>query len=285
MHVGTAEVGIHIVRHGSELARTGILDQVPNESFGRGSRYILIDAQRLLIFLDVRNVLDHIFSDDTLDSVKKDAVTAADYSFFDWPEGKTETRSEIFLVDRKDRPWELNSRASPTRSLLQTCEREELCRSFGVTAGTAFGINHRRDSVTRVFRRDIEHITQADVQRQFRTHFPVVLNERRVLGRAQIVSEVVDTPAFLPRQSEQEIGEAVARRRKAGQTGPVRAIERELAAYGLRADRIQPDPSNFASDFEVMAAGLEGKMIDELERVVLETQGAPTFVITGAREA
>src|SRR5262249_47008850 len=229
LHIGISEVGIHIIRAGIELARTRILDQVPDESFGRRSRYILIDAQRLLVFLDVRNVLDHIFSDDALDSVKKDAVAAADYSFFNWPEGKTETRSEIFLVDRKDRPRELNSRASPTRSLLQTCEREELCRSFGVTAGTTFGINHRRDSVTRVFGRDVQHVTQPDVERQFRTHLPVVLNERRVLGCAQIVSKVADTPAFLPRQPEQEIGEAVARRRKAGQTGPVRDSERELA--------------------------------------------------------
>src|SRR5262249_45440721 len=182
-----------------------------------------------LVFLDVRNVLDHVFSDDTLHSVEKDAVAAADYSFFDRPEGKTETRSEIFLVDREDRPWKFNPRASPTRSLLQAFRSEELCRSFSLTAWTAFGINHRRDSVTRVFGRDVQHVTQADVKRQFRTHLPVVLDERRVLGRAQIVSKVADTPAFLPRQSKQEIGEAVARRRKAGQTGPVRDSERELA--------------------------------------------------------
>src|SRR5262249_48132917 len=95
---------------------------------------------------------------------------------------------------------------------------------------------------------------------------------------------VADAPPLLPRQPEQKIGERVAGRGKTGQAGPIRAVEGELAAYGLGSDGIQPDPSNFASDLEVVPAGLERKVIDELERIVLEAEWTSTFSVAGTGE-
>src|SRR2546429_234999 len=70
-----------------------------------------------------------------------------------------------------------------------------------------------------------------------------------------------------------------------GEACPIRAIETELAANGLGADRIEANPPDFAADFEIVPAGLERKMIDELECIVSETQWAPAFVVTGTGEA
>src|SRR5262245_40358932 len=107
-----------IVRAWVELTRARILDQVPNKRLGGRRRNILVDAERLLVFFYVRDVLDHVFSNNALHRIEKDAVAAADYCPCVGSEGKTEPRSEIFFVDREDRARQFDAGAPPTRRFL-----------------------------------------------------------------------------------------------------------------------------------------------------------------------
>ena len=184
LHIRIAEVGIHVIRTGIELAGPGIFDQVADERFGWRHRDILEDTQCLLIFFDIWDVLDDVFSNNALDGIEKYAIATADRRLFEGSPRKTKTGPEIFLVHREDRARELDAGAPPGRRLLQALQREELCRPLGIAAGTALRKDQRRYPVARVFRRNVEHITQAEVERQFRAHLPVVLNECGVLSRA-----------------------------------------------------------------------------------------------------
>src|SRR5439155_7734722 len=132
---------IHVVRAGIELAGTGILHQVADESLGRRHRNILVDAECLLVFFHVGNVFNHVFGDDALDSVEKDSIAPADDSPVDRSKCKTEARAEIFLVHGKDRAWKFDAGASPAWRLLQALQRKELRRAFGVASGTALRID------------------------------------------------------------------------------------------------------------------------------------------------
>src|SRR5207249_11534723 len=151
-----------------------------------------------------------------------DSIAPADDSPVDRSKCKTEARAEIFLVHGKDRAWKFDAGASPAWRLLQALQREELRRAFGVASGTAVRIDQCGDAVTRVFGRDVEHVTQTHVDRQLRTQFPVVLHKSGILGRAEVVREVSHPPSLLPRQTQQKVRERVTGGGKTGQAGLVR---------------------------------------------------------------
>src|SRR5262245_29424151 len=96
------------------------------------------------------------------------------------------------------------------------------------------------------------------------------------------MGKVANSASLLSGEPEQEVSERVPGRGKTGKSAPVRAVEGELPSHSLGSDRIQSNPPDFAANFEIVPAGVERKMVDELERIVLEAQGASTFVITGA---
>src|SRR5207248_5148023 len=102
--------------------------------------------------------------------------------------------------------------------------------------------------------------------------------------RPEVVREVSHSPSLLPGQAEQEVGERVAGGGETGQARPVCTIKGELASHGLSADGIEPDSADFPADFQVVAAGLERKMIDELECVIPEAQRASALGIAGTGE-
>src|SRR5262245_12645980 len=96
------------------------------------------------------------------------------------------------------------------------------------------------------------------------------------------MGKVANSASLLSGEPEQEVSERVPGRGKTGKSAPVRAVEGELPSHSLGSDRIQSNPPDFAADFEIVPAGVERKMVNELERIVLEAQGASTFVITRA---
>src|SRR5262245_17353682 len=198
LDISVLETRRDVVGSRRKLAWTGILDEIADECFGRW-RAVLQQAQTLLVFLQVRKVLQGILRDIRRYRIEEDAVTAADHGFGKWTIRQAEARAPIALIRRVHRAREFLAGSPPIGRELQVGGIQEEGSASLKVGGSRERIREGGDPVRRLDRRRVVHIPQTDVDRQLRIDLPVILQESGVLGGSQILEKAADPPSFLAR--------------------------------------------------------------------------------------